>query len=249
MIDLKGRVALITGGSRGIGKAIAIKFASLGADIAINYTSREESALEAKKEIEDMGVKCFIIKCDISNFEDSQNMVNEVINEYSKIDILVNNAGITKDGLLMKMKEEDFDKVISVNLKGVFNCTKAVTRSMMKQKYGKIINMASVVGVMGNAGQSNYCASKAGVIGFTKSTARELASRNITINAIAPGFIESDMTNVLKDEVKAAYESSIPMKKMGKTEDVANVAAFLASDISSYVTGQTINVDGGMVMQ
>lgn len=249
MIDLKGRVALITGGSRGIGKAIAIKFASLGADIAINYTSREESALEAKKEIEDMGVKCFIIKCDISNFEDSQNMVNEVINEYSKIDILVNNAGITKDGLLMKMKEEDFDKVISVNLKGVFNCTKAVTRSMMKQKYGKIINMASVVGVMGNAGQSNYCASKAGVIGFTKSTARELASRNITINAIAPGFIESDMTNVLKDKVKAAYESSIPMKKMGKTEDVANVAAFLASDISSYVTGQTINVDGGMVMQ
>lgn len=249
MIDLKGRVALITGGSRGIGKAIAIKLASLGADIAINYTSREESALEAKKEIEDMGVKCFIIKCDVSNFEDSQNMVNEVINEYSKIDILVNNAGITKDGLLMKMKEEDFDKVISVNLKGVFNCTKAVTRPMMKQKYGKIINMASVVGVMGNAGQSNYCASKAGVIGFTKSTARELASRNITINAIAPGFIESDMTNVLKDEVKAAYESSIPMKKMGKTEDVANVAAFLASDISSYVTGQTINVDGGMVMQ
>ena len=249
MIDLKSRVALITGGSRGIGKSIAIKLASLGADIAINYTSREESALEVKKEIEDMGVRCFIIKCDVSNFEDSQNMVNEVINEYSKIDILVNNAGITKDGLLMKMKEEDFDKVISVNLKGVFNCTKAVTRPMMKQKYGKIINMASVVGVMGNAGQSNYCASKAGVIGFTKSTARELASRNITINAIAPGFIESDMTNVLKDEVKAAYESSIPMKKMGKTEDVANVAAFLASDISSYVTGQTINVDGGMVMQ
>lgn len=249
MIDLKSRVALITGGSRGIGKSIAIKLASLGADIAINYTSREESALEVKKEIEDMGVRCFIIKCDVSNFEDSQNMVNEVINEYSKIDILVNNAGITKDGLLMKMKEEDFDKVISVNLKGVFNCTKAVTRPMMKQKYGKIINMASVVGVMGNAGQSNYCASKAGVIGFTKSTARELASRNITINAIAPGFIESDMTNVLKDEVKAAYESSIPMKKMGKAEDVANVAAFLASDISSYVTGQTINVDGGMVMQ
>ncbi len=249
MIDLKGRVALITGGSRGIGKAIATKFASLGADIAINYTSREESALEAKKEIEAMGVKCFIVKCDVSNFEESQNMVDEVINEYSKIDILVNNAGITKDGLLMKMKEEDFDKVISVNLKGVFNCTKAVTRPMMKQKYGKIINMASVVGVMGNAGQSNYCASKAGVIGFTKSTARELASRNITINAIAPGFIESDMTNVLKDEVKTAYESSIPMKKMGKTEDVANVAAFLASDISSYITGQTINVDGGMVMQ
>ncbi|WFD09068.1 3-oxoacyl-[acyl-carrier-protein] reductase [Tepidibacter hydrothermalis] len=249
MIDLKGRVALITGGSRGIGKAIATKLASLGADIAINYTSREESALEVKKEIENMGVRCFTVKCDVSNFEDSQNMVNEVINEYGKLDILVNNAGITKDGLLMKMKEEDFDKVISVNLKGVFNCTKAVTRPMMKQKYGKIINMASVVGVMGNAGQSNYCASKAGVIGFTKSTARELASRNITINAIAPGFIESDMTNVLKDEVKAAYESSIPMKKMGKTEDVANVAAFLASDISSYVTGQTINVDGGMVMQ
>ncbi|WP_099188098.1 3-oxoacyl-[acyl-carrier-protein] reductase [Tepidibacter mesophilus] len=249
MIDLKGRVALITGGSRGIGKAIAIKLASLGADIAINYTSREESAIEVKKEIEDMGVRCFIVKCDVSNFEDSQNMVNEVINEYSKIDILVNNAGITKDGLLMKMKEEDFDKVISVNLKGVFNCTKAVTRSMMKQKYGKIINMASVVGIMGNAGQANYCASKAGVIGFTKSTARELASRNITINAIAPGFIESDMTNVLKDEVRESYENGIPMKKMGQTEDVANVAAFLASDMSAYVTGQTINVDGGMVMQ
>ncbi|CAH2212873.1 3-oxoacyl-[acyl-carrier-protein] reductase [Tepidibacter aestuarii] len=249
MIDLKGRVALITGGSRGIGKSIAIKFASLGADIAINYTSREESALEVKKEIETMGVKCFIVKCDVSNFEDSQNMVSEVINEYGKLDILVNNAGITRDGLLMKMKEEDFDKVIAVNLKGVFNCTKAVTRPMMKQKYGKIINMASVVGVMGNAGQANYCASKAGVIGFTKSTARELASRNITINAIAPGFIESDMTKVLKDEVRASYESGIPMKKMGQTEDVANVAAFLASDMSSYVTGQTINVDGGMVMQ
>lgn len=254
MIDLKGRVALITGGSRGIGKSIAIKFASLGADIAIadiatNHTSIEESALEVKKEIESMGVKCFIVECDVSNFEDSQNMVKEVINQYGKLDILVNNAGITRDTLLMKMKEEDFDKVIAVNLKGVFNCTKAVTRPMMKQKYGKIINMASVVGIMGNAGQANYCASKAGVIGFTKSTARELASRNITINAIAPGFIESDMTKVLKDEVRASYESGIPMKKMGQTEDVANVAAFLASDMSSYVTGQTINVDGGMVMQ
>ncbi|SHJ65888.1 3-oxoacyl-[acyl-carrier-protein] reductase [Tepidibacter formicigenes] len=249
MIDLKDRVALVTGGSRGIGKAIAIKLASFGANVAINYTSREEEALKTKEEIEKHGVKAFVIKCDVSNFEDAQNMIDEVINEFGKIDVLVNNAGITKDTLLMKMKEEDFDKVISVNLKGVFNCTKAVTRPMMKKKYGKIINMASVVGIIGNPGQANYCASKAGVIGFTKATARELASRNITINAIAPGFIETEMTKVLKDDVKEAYESSIPMRKFGKPEDIANLVAFLSSDMSSYITGQVINVDGGMVMQ
>ncbi len=248
MMNLKDKIALVTGGSRGIGKAIALKLATLGANVAINYTSREEEALNTKEEIEKLGVKAFVIKCDVSNFDESQTMVEEVIKEFGKIDILVNNAGITKDGLLMKMKEEDFDKVIAVNLKGVFNCTKAITKPMMKQRYGKIINMASVVGVMGNPGQANYCASKAGVIGFTKATAKELASRNININAIAPGFIESDMTQVLKEEIRKEYESAIPMKKMGTAEDVANLVAFLSSDLSSYITGQVIHVDGGMVM-
>ncbi len=249
MINLNGKVAIVTGGSRGIGKEVAKKLASLGSNLVINYTSKEEEALITKNEVESLGIKCITTKCDVSNSDEVNQMVDLAIKEFGQVDILVNNAGITKDGLLMRMKEEDFDKVIDVNLKGVFNCTKAVTKPMMKKKYGKIINMASVVGIIGNAGQANYCASKAGVIGFTKSTARELASRNININAIAPGFIDTDMTKVLSDEVKQSMLNNIPKNTFGKPEDVANVVAFLASDMSNYVTGQVINVDGGMVMQ
>ena len=249
MINLTGQVAVVTGVSRGIGKEIAKKLASFGADVVINYTSKEDEALKTKNEIESMGVKCTSIKCDVSKFDEVNQMIDSVVSEFGKIDILVNNAGITKDGLLMRMKEEDFDRVIDINLKGVFNCTKAVTKPMMKKKYGRIINMTSVVGIMGNAGQTNYCASKAGVIGFTKASARELASRNININAVAPGFIETDMTKVLSDDVKESTLANIPKKSYGKPEDVANAVAFLVSDMSSYITGQVINVDGGMVMQ
>ncbi|WP_042271827.1 3-oxoacyl-[acyl-carrier-protein] reductase [[Clostridium] dakarense] len=249
MINLKGQVAIVTGGSRGIGKEVAKKLATFGADLLINYTSKEEEALKTKEEIEALGVKCITAKCDVSKSEEVNGMVEKAIKEFGQVDILVNNAGITKDGLLMRMKEDDFDKVIEINLKGVFNCTKAVTKPMMKRKYGKIINMASVVGVIGNAGQANYCASKAGVIGFTKSTARELASRNININAVAPGFIDTDMTKILSDDLKQNMLNNIPKNTFGKPEDVANVVAFLASDMSNYVTGQVINVDGGMVMQ
>lgn len=249
MLNLKNKIAVITGGSRGIGKEIAKKLAYNGANIVINYTSKEEEALKTKEEIENLGVKCIVIKCDVSKSEEVNEMINKTIKEFGRVDILVNNAGITKDNLLMKMKEEDFDKVIDINLKGVFNCTKAVTRPMMKNKYGKIINISSVVGVIGNAGQANYCASKAGVIGFTKSTARELASRNININAVAPGFIDTDMTKVLSEDIKNSMLSTIPKKEFGQPEDVANAVVFLASDMSSYITGQVINVDGGMVMQ
>ena len=249
-LNFEGKSVLVTGGSRGIGRAIAIAFAKNGADVAINYTSNEAAALEVGKEIEALGKTCKIIKCDVSDFENATKMVEDVVAEFGKIDILVNNAGITKDGLLMRMKEEDFDKVIDINLKGVFNVTKAATKFMMKKKYGRVINMSSVVGVVGNAGQANYCASKAGVIGFTKAVAKELASRNININvnAIAPGFIETDMTDVLSDDVKGKMLEQIPKKCIGNAENIADTALFLASDMSSYITGQVINVDGGMVM-
>ena len=242
------KVVLVTGGSRGIGKEVAKVFAENGYDVAINYVSDKTDVEGIKKEFEDMGVKCLMVKADVSNAEDVNNMVESVISEFGKIDVLVNNAGITKDTLLMRMSEEDFDKVIEINLKGTYLVTKTVTKYMMKKRHGSIINLASVVGVVGNAGQCNYSASKAGIIGFTKSVAKELASRNIRANAVAPGFIETDMTNVLKDDVKESINAQIPLKRMGTAREVAEVIYFLGSEKSSYITGQVINIDGGMVM-
>lgn len=243
-----GKVALITGATRGIGKQIALTLADEGYDIALNYRKEDENLINTKKEIEEKNVKCLAVKGDISNFEDTEKLVEEVIKEYGKIDVLVNNAGITKDMLLVRMKKEDFESVIDVNLVGTFNVTKNVISYMMKARSGRIINISSVVGVAGNSGQTNYSASKAGIIGFTKSLAKEVASRNILVNAIAPGFIETNMTDVLKDEVKEEIAKNIPLKRMGNTQDVANVVKFLASEDSAYITGQVINVDGGMVM-
>lgn len=240
------KVALITGGSRGIGKEIAKKFASNGYNLVINYVS-ERTDLQALKE-EFKGTEVLFVKTDVTNYESCENMVKEAIGKFGKIDVLVNNAGITKDGLLMRMKEEDFDKVINVNLKGTFNMTKNVIPYMIKQRNGKIVNIASVVGVTGNAGQANYAASKAGIIGFTKTVARELASRNILANCIAPGFIKTDMTDVLSDTVKESIHSQIPLNKMGEAKEVANAVYFLASEENTYITGQVLNVDGGMVM-
>lgn len=242
------KVALITGATRGIGKQIAITLAESGFDIAINYRKENEELQNAKKEIEEKGRKCLTVQGDVSSFEDSERFVKEVIEEYGQIDVLVNNAGITKDGLLMRMKKEDFESVIDTNLTGTFNVTRNVIGYMMKAKSGRIINVSSVVGVSGNAGQTNYSASKAGIIGFTKSLAKEVASRNILVNAVAPGFIETNMTDVLKDEQKENIAKTIPLKRMGTVEDVANVVKFLSSNDSSYITGQVINIDGGMLM-
>lgn len=242
------KIVLVTGASRGIGKETAKVFAENGYDVAINYVSDKTDVEGIKKEFEDMGVKCLMVKADVSNEEDVNNMVESVISEFGKIDVLVNNAGITKDTLLMRMSKEDFDKVIDINLKGTFLATKAVTKYMMKKRCGSIINLASVVGVVGNSGQCNYSASKAGIIGFTKSVAKELASRNIRANAVAPGFIETDMTNVLKDDVKENIGNQIPLKRMGTAREVAEVIYFLGTEKSSYITGQVINIDGGMVM-
>ena len=245
---LEGKVAVVTGASRGIGRAIALKLASLGATVVVNYNGSREKAEKVKQEIEDNGGNASIYQCNVSDYEACQNMIQSIIEEYGRIDILINNAGITRDGLLMKMSEADFDQVIDTNLKGAFNTTRFVTRQMLRQKSGRIINMASVVGVTGNAGQVNYAASKAGIIGLTKATAREVASRGITVNAIAPGFIETDMTDVLPDKVKEASVSQIPLGKFGKPEQIAAAVAFLASDDAGYITGQVLNVDGGMVM-
>ena len=245
---MERKVALITGGSRGIGKKIAEEFAKHGYDLVINYVSDNTNLEELENDFKSLGAKALFVKTDVTNFEDCSNMVNKAIEEYGRIDVLVNNAGITKDSLLIRMKEEDFDKVININLKGTFNVTKNVVPFMIKQKEGKIINISSVVGVVGNAGQANYSASKAGIIGFTKTLAKELASRNIRVNAVAPGFIQTDMTSVLKDSVKENINNQIPLKRMGTAEEVANVVYFLADDVSSYITGQVINVDGGMVM-
>lgn len=245
---LKGKCAIVTGASRGIGKAIAIKLASLGASIVINYRSSESEAENVAKEVKKFGVEAMLVKADISNIEEAEKLVKEAKEKFGKIDIMVNNAGITKDGLIMRMKEEDFDNVIRVNLKGVFNCLKSITPVMMRQKHGKIINLSSVVGISGNAGQVNYAASKAGVIGMTKSLAKEIGSRGINVNAVAPGFIETDMTDKLGEKLKQEAVNNIPLKRLGKPEDVAEVVSFLASDEASYVTGQVIHVDGGMVM-
>ncbi len=245
---LKGKIAVITGASRGIGKAIALEFASQGAMVIVNYNGSSARAEEVKQEIATRGGQAETWQCDVSQYEQCEAFIGEVIRKYGRIDILVNNAGITKDGLLMKMSETDFDRVIDVNLKGTFNTMRFVSRQMLKQRCGRIINMSSVVGIMGNAGQANYAASKAGVIGLTKSAARELASRGITVNAIAPGFIETEMTAVLSDAVKEASAAQIPMGKFGKPEDIAKTAAFLASENAGYITGQVIQVDGGMAI-
>lgn len=245
---LKDKVAIVTGGTRGIGRAIALKLADQGANIVINYRNSDKEAEELKSILEGKGVKVLTVKCDISNFEDSKNLMDKCKEVFGRIDILVNNAGITKDTLIMRMKEEDFDNVIDVNLKGTFNCAKHASAIMLKQRFGKIINMTSVVGIAGNAGQVNYAASKAGVIGLTKSLAKELGSRGVTVNAVAPGFINTDMTASLSEKVKEEASKNIPLKRLGDPEDVANLVGFLASDAANYITGQVINVDGGMVM-
>lgn len=242
------KVAFITGGTRGIGRQIAMTLAMAGYDIAVNYRTENEDLTITKSEIEKCNVKCLPVQGDVSSFEDGENMVKQVIEQLGRVDVLVNNAGITKDTLLMRMKKEDFEDVLQVNLVGTFNVTKSVIPYMMKQKEGRIINLSSVVGISGNAGQANYAASKAGIIGFTKSLAKEVGSRNILVNAVAPGFIETQMTDVLKEEIKEEIKKTIPLKRMGTVEDVANVVKFLASNESSYITGQVIQVDGGMLM-
>ena len=242
------KTVLITGGSRGIGKEVATVFAENGYDIIINYVSDKTDVKSLKKEFDEKGVESLIIKADVSKQEEVDNLIKQAIEKFEKIDVLVNNAGITKDNLLMRMSEEEFDKVIEINLKGTFLVTKAVTKYMMKKRQGSIVNLSSVVGVAGNSGQCNYSASKAGIIGFTKSIAKELASRNIRANAVAPGFIATDMTSVLSDAVKENINGQIPLKRMGTAKEVAELIYFLGSEKSSYITGQVINVDGGMVM-
>jgi 3-oxoacyl-[acyl-carrier protein] reductase len=245
---LKGKTAVVTGASRGIGRAIAIKLAQMGANLVLNYNKNVSSVEEVIKEIEAIGAKAIAVQGDVSSFSDAEKIIKAAVSNFGTLDILVNNAGITKDGLLLRMKEEDFDQVISVNLKGAFNCIRHAAPIMLKQRSGRMINISSVVGISGNAGQVNYSAAKAGIIGITKSTAKELASRGITVNAVAPGFIQTDMTGELSDKVKENITASIPLRKMGRPEDVANVVAFLAGEDSAYITGQVINIDGGMLM-
>ena len=243
---LENKVALVTGAGRGIGRAIAIALAEEGAEVIVNYNGSEERAKEVKQTIEENGGKASIYKCNVSDFEACETMIREIVKEHGPLDILVNNAGITKDGLIIKMKEEDFDRVLNVNLKGTFNTIRHSARQMLKQRSGKIINISSVSGILGNVGQANYAASKAGVIGLTKTMARELGSRGITVNAIAPGFVDTEMTEVLSEEIRENACKQIILGRFGKPEDIANAAVFLASDKADYITGQVISVDGGM---
>lgn len=247
-MNLAGKTALVTGASRGIGREIALELARLGANVAVNYAGSVAKANEVVEEIKQMDRDAFAIQCDVSNGDAVAKMIKETIDRFGSLDILVNNAGITKDNLLMRMKEDEWDAVLNINLKGVFLCTKAVTRQMMKQRSGRIINISSVVGASGNPGQANYVAAKAGVIGLTKTSAKELASRGITVNAVAPGFITTEMTDQLNEELKQEMLKNIPLGQFGDPKDIANAVAFLASDDSRYITGQTIHVNGGMLM-
>ncbi|MGN8229192.1 3-oxoacyl-[acyl-carrier-protein] reductase [Paenibacillus polymyxa] len=245
---LSGKTALVTGASRGIGRSIALALAEAGANVAVNYAGSEAAATEVAEQIRAKGVEAITVQANVGRADEADQLIKDVIGAWGKIDILVNNAGITRDNLIMRMKEEEFDQVIETNLKGVFNCLKAATRPMMKQRSGRIINISSVVGVLGNAGQANYVAAKAGVIGLTKSSARELASRGITVNCVAPGFIDTEMTQVLANDLRDNMLSGIPLARLGRPEEIADVVLFLASDASSYMTGQTLHVDGGMYM-
>lgn len=245
---LEGKTAVVTGASRGIGHAIALQLAEEGANVVVNYSGSEDKALQVVEEIKNIGRNAIAVKANVSDNESVQNLMSQALEAFGSIDVLINNAGITRDNLIMRMKEDEWDDVISTNLKGVFLCTKAVTRQMMKQRAGRIINISSIVGVMGNAGQANYVAAKAGVIGLTKTTARELASRNILVNAIAPGFIETEMTDALPEDIKAAMLAQIPLAQLGQPKHIAKAVVFLASEDSSYMTGQVLHIDGGMVM-
>jgi len=248
MRKLEGKVAVVTGASRGIGRAIALKLADEGAKVVVNYSGSQAKAEEVVARIQENGGEAIAVQASVSQSEEVTALIDTAVKTFGSLDILVNNAGITRDNLLMRMKEDEWDDVLNTNLKGVFLCTKAVTRQMMKQRAGRIINISSIVGVAGNAGQANYVAAKAGVIGLTKTTAKELASRNILVNAIAPGFIETEMTDQLPEELKQGMLTQIPLAKLGQPEDIAKAVAFLASDDANYMTGQTLNIDGGMVM-
>ena len=247
-MNFAGKTAVVTGGSRGIGRAVCLELAKGGANVVLCYAGNEAAAQETVAACEAAGAKALTVKCDVADAQQVKNLMDEAVKTFGRIDILVNNAGITRDGLLMMMKESDFDDVISANLRGTFLCMKAVSRTMMKQRYGRIVNLSSVVGLHGNAGQVNYAASKAGVIGMTKSLAKELASRGVTVNAVAPGFIATDMTAAMTDAAKEATLAAIPMSRLGAPEDVARAVAFLASDEAAYITGQVLAVDGGMSM-
>jgi 3-oxoacyl-[acyl-carrier protein] reductase len=247
-MNFEGKVAIVTGGASGIGRAISIKLAELGATVVVNYNSSSKAALELVEELTALGKKVDAIAANVADFNDSKKLIDYAVEKFGRLDILVNNAGITSDNLIMRMSEADFDKVININLKGTWNCSKHALKYMVKERSGKIINISSVAGLVGNAGQSNYSASKAGVIGMTKSLAREVAKRNININAIAPGFIKTKMTEVLSEDIQSQLLNNIPMARLGEAEDVSNLVAFLASSLSNYITGQVINVDGGMVM-
>lgn len=248
MMNFAGKTAVVTGGSRGLGRAVCLELAKGGANVVFCYAGNEAAAKETTAACEALGAKALAIQCDVAKADEVKALMDAAVKEFGRIDILVNNAGITRDGLLMMMKEEDFDAVIAANLKGTFLCMKAVSRIMMKQRYGRIVNLSSVVGLRGNAGQVNYAASKAGVVGMTKSLAKELASRGVTVNAVAPGFIATDMTAAMTDAAKEATLASIPLQRLGAPEDVAHAVAFLASDEAAYITGQVLCVDGGMAM-